>query len=114
MTNPTAWHTPFQDFEEGLNRSETPFFLGMAQGSMSVELFKPVGVDTQQPHAQDELYIIRSGTSGFKRDGESVQVAEGDVLFVPAGMDHRFVNFSDDFEAWVVFWGPKGGETHAD
>ena len=114
MTNPTAWHTPFQEFEEGLSSSETPFFLGMAQGSMTVELFKPVGVDAQQPHAQDELYIILSGTSGFKRDGESVQVAEGDVLFVPAGMDHRFVNFSDDFQTWVVFWGPKGGETHAD
>jgi hypothetical protein len=32
------------------------------------------------------------------------------VLFVPAGMDHRFVNFSGDFAAWVIFYGPAGGE----
>jgi hypothetical protein len=29
---------------------------------------------------------------------------------VPAGVPHRFVDFSDDFETWVVFYGPKGGE----
>jgi len=34
----------------------------------------------------------------------------GDVLFVAAGVEHRFLNISDDFSAWVVFWGPKGGE----
>ena len=32
------------------------------------------------------------------------------VLFVPAGVEHRFDDFSDDFAAWVVFFGPKGGE----
>jgi hypothetical protein len=32
------------------------------------------------------------------------------VLFVAAGVPHRFEEFSRDFAAWVVFWGPKGGE----
>jgi len=32
-------------------------------------------------------------------------------LFVAAGEEHRFEAFSDDFAAWVVFWGEKGGET---
>ena len=32
------------------------------------------------------------------------------MLFVEAGVDHRFVDFSDDFETWVIFWGPDGGE----
>jgi mannose-6-phosphate isomerase-like protein (cupin superfamily) len=34
----------------------------------------------------------------------------GDVLFVPAGMPHRFEDFSDDLAVWVIFYGPKGGE----
>ncbi len=34
----------------------------------------------------------------------------GDVLFVPAGVAHRFEDFSDDFGTWVVFYGPEGGE----
>jgi hypothetical protein len=34
-------------------------------------------------------------------------------LFAPAGLVHRFEEFSDDFATWVVFWGPKGGESNA-
>jgi uncharacterized protein YjlB len=33
-----------------------------------------------------------------------------DVLFVPAGVEHRFEGFSDDFAVWVFFFGPEGGE----
>lgn len=105
------WLSRLSDFTAGLDASDTPFFLGLAHGSMSVELFSPKGEDTQQPHLQDELYIIHRGRSDFLRDGEKVRVAAGDVLFVPAGMGHRFVDFSDDFETWVIFWGPDGGET---
>jgi len=32
------------------------------------------------------------------------------MLFVPAGVEHRFENFSDDFATWVIFYGPEGGE----
>jgi mannose-6-phosphate isomerase-like protein (cupin superfamily) len=34
----------------------------------------------------------------------------GEVLFVPAGVVHRFEDFSDDFATWVFFYGPEGGE----
>ena len=34
----------------------------------------------------------------------------GDVLFVPAGVTHRFENFTADLTVWVVFYGPEGGE----
>ncbi|ANU07298.1 cupin domain-containing protein [Paraurantiacibacter namhicola] len=104
------WLATLADFEGGLAATPEPFFAGLAHGTMTVELFRPEGEDTQQPHAQDELYIIRRGRSEFLRGGERVSVGEGDSLFVPAGMDHRFVDFSDDFDTWVVFWGPEGGE----
>ena len=43
--------------------------------------------------------------------GEERQAFEpGEALFVPAGVEHRFVDFSEDFSAWVVFYGPDGGE----
>jgi hypothetical protein len=32
------------------------------------------------------------------------------VLFVPADVEHRFEEFSDDLALWVVFYGPEGGE----
>ena len=34
----------------------------------------------------------------------------GDFLFVPAGMKHRFLDFGENLETWVIFYGPEGGE----
>jgi mannose-6-phosphate isomerase-like protein (cupin superfamily) len=64
----------------------------------------------QQPHRQDELYLIISGSGIFVNDGKRSAFAPGDVLFTAAGTAHRFENFSDDFVTWVNFYGPVGGE----
>jgi mannose-6-phosphate isomerase-like protein (cupin superfamily) len=87
-----------------------PFAVLMQHGSMSVELFAPQNSDTQQPHQQDELYVIVSGTATLYRDGERIACQASDVLFVPAGMEHRFEDFTADFSTWVIFYGPNGGE----
>lgn len=79
-------------------------------GSMSVELYAPVGKDPQAPHAQDELYFIQSGSGTFVLDGVSHEFEPGDCFFVAAGVEHRFTQFTPGFATWVVFWGPEGGE----
>jgi mannose-6-phosphate isomerase-like protein (cupin superfamily) len=93
----------------------TPFVNALRHGSMSVELFAPasagLGRDIQRPHTQDELYVVQRGRSAFWLEGERTEVQSGDVLFVPAGAEHRFEDFSHDFLTWVVFYGPHGGET---
>jgi mannose-6-phosphate isomerase-like protein (cupin superfamily) len=86
------------------------FVQAFAHGTMSVELYAPVGADPQTPHAQDELYFIYSGRGVFVADGERYPCAAGDCFFVAAGVAHRFEDFSSDFSTWVVFWGPQGGE----
>ena len=85
----------------------------MQHGTMAVEIFAPKETNFQTPHEQDELYIIVSGSGEFVAGGEQHGFAPGDVLFVPAGMEHRFTTFSADFVTWVVFYGPKGGEVGA-
>ncbi len=82
----------------------------LEHGSMELGYYKPVGVDDQSPHDQDEIYIVHAGHGTFVRENESIPFEAGDALFVAAGVEHRFVDFSDDFAAWVVFWGPQGGE----
>ncbi|HEY4772491.1 MAG TPA: cupin domain-containing protein [Steroidobacteraceae bacterium] len=100
---------PTQKWPEG-DRYAT----ALAHGSMSVGLYVPLGRDPQTPHSQDEIYIVRSGEAEFSVRGERQPCKTGDVLFVAAGIEHRFENLSSDFSAWVVFWGPKGGEQKAD
>ena len=82
----------------------------MQHGSMSLLYYAPRGEDRQQPHDQDEVYIVATGSGTFFKDGERKAFGSGDVLFAEAGAEHRFEDFSDDFGTWVVFYGPKGGE----
>lgn len=70
-------------------------------------LFAPDGGDHQTPHTQDEFYIIVSGSGTFQRGEERISFVTGDVLFVPAQAPHRFEDFSDDFQTWVIFFGPR-------
>lgn len=82
----------------------------MRNGSMSVELYAPSGHDPQQPHEQDELYVVATGSATLRIGEVEHPLEVGSVAFVRAGEDHRFERFSDDFSTWVVFWGPAGGE----
>ena len=82
----------------------------LRHGSLEVRWYAPKGVDPQTPHDRDEIYIVASGRGHFVRGAERVAFGPNDMLFVPAGTEHRFEDFSDDFATWVVFWGATGGE----
>jgi mannose-6-phosphate isomerase-like protein (cupin superfamily) len=79
-------------------------------GTLRVEMYKPEKVDHQKPHDRDEVYVIASGTGTFHNGGRQWSFKPGDFLFVPAGVEHRFDNFTPDFSTWVFFYGPVGGE----
>ncbi len=79
-------------------------------GTLKVEIYAPRGDDPQQPHWCDEVYVVISGTGFFLNGDERHPFKPGDLMFVPAGVVHRFENFSDDFATWVMFYGPEGGE----
>ena len=89
---------------------ESAFAQLFQHGTMEIEIYRPEGKDLQQPHEQDEIYFIASGSSQFEHEGAIEDVETGDVLFVAAGEHHSFMNFSADFSTWVVLFGPKGGE----
>ncbi len=99
--------------KEALDRladSESLFLNLFKHGTLVVEVYKPEKVDLQKPHTRDEVYIIISGSGEFLNDGVRTDFSPGDFLFVPAGVEHRFENFSEDFATWVLFYGPEGGE----
>ncbi|MBX7152249.1 cupin domain-containing protein [bacterium] len=93
-----------------LKESNREFKVLFERGSLSVELYRPDRVDKQKPHDRDEIYVIAIGSGKFELDGTSMAVTDGDFLFVPAGVHHRFFEFSEDFTVWVFFYGPSGGE----
>ena len=82
----------------------------LRHGSLQVKVYSPVGSDLQSPHSLDEGYVVMRGTGTFVSDAGRDAVQPGDFLFAPAGVAHRFEDFSEDFAVWVFFYGPEGGE----
>ena len=80
-------------------------------GSLSVEIYQPKGSDMQKPHSRDEVYVVISGRGWFVNGNTRQPFGPGELLSVPAGVVHRFEEFSEDFATWVIFYGPEGGES---
>ncbi len=99
-----------KDAFNSLKDSKEPFVTVFKHGTLAIEIYKPDKVDLQKPHDRDEVYIVSGGAGSFVLEGEVTTVSNGDFLFVPAGAEHRFVDFTDDFSTWVIFYGPIGGE----
>jgi mannose-6-phosphate isomerase-like protein (cupin superfamily) len=96
---------------QNLTDREGEIFVKVLQhGSMSVEIYRPVNIDPQTPHTQDELYVIINGSGKFVMNGKYSDFQQGDIIFVPAGAIHRFEDFTNDFATWAIFYGPEGGE----
>ena len=62
--------------------------------------------DRQQPHADDEVYVVLEGTGVLDVEGESVSLRQGDTAFVPAGADHRFSAY-EELIVLVIFSRPR-------
>ena len=93
-----------------LNNCPSDLLALFEHGSLNVEIYKPEIHDNQTPHDRDEIYVVISGKGTFLNNDKRVNFKAGDFLFVPAGIEHRFTNFTADFSTWVFFYGPKGGE----
>jgi mannose-6-phosphate isomerase-like protein (cupin superfamily) len=63
--------------------------------------------DPQTPHGQDELYYVISGRGRFRVGGEDRPVGPGTILFVEAGVEHRFHTITQDISVLVVFAPPE-------
>ncbi len=91
-------------------RDDKRFVELLSHGTLSVELYAPRGNDPQSPHTRDEAYVVVSGHGEFVNGSARHPFGPGDFLFVPAGVAHRFEDFTDDLVVWVIFYGPEGGE----
>lgn len=79
-------------------------------GTLQVKMYQPERKDSQKPHTRDEVYVIARGSGWFVNGAHRHPFQTGDLLFVPAGVIHRFEEFTEDFCTWVLFYGPEGGE----
>ncbi len=58
--------------------------------------------DRQQPHEDDEVYVVLDGTGVLEVEGEQHALSIGHSIFVPAGAEHRFSAY-EQLALLVVF-----------
>ena len=58
--------------------------------------------DKQQPHADDEVYVVLEGSGVLNVEGEAIPVSQGQAIFVPAGADHQFTAY-EGLSVLVIF-----------
>jgi mannose-6-phosphate isomerase-like protein (cupin superfamily) len=65
-------------------------------------------VDPQQPHGRDEVYHVIEGRARFRLEDEDRPVGAGSILYVGAGLEHRFHSIEKALTVLVVFGGERG------
>jgi mannose-6-phosphate isomerase-like protein (cupin superfamily) len=76
--------------------------------ALTVGLFAagPGYTDVQEPHGEDEVYVVLAGHAVIDVDGSHSSVAAGSIIYVPRGLPHHFHDVSDDLRVVVVFVPP--------
>jgi len=64
--------------------------------------------DRQQPHEEDEVYVVLEGSGVLEVEGTATPLDEGMALFVPAHAEHRFTAY-EHLALLVIFNGPHSG-----
>jgi len=76
-------------------------------GDLEIRLYATKRRDPQGPHDPDEPYILVAGTGHF-RCGDRLTAADAsDLVYTATHEAYRFEDFTDDFPASVIFYGPQ-------
>jgi mannose-6-phosphate isomerase-like protein (cupin superfamily) len=78
-------------------------FLRVPALSLGLYALPAGGVDPQKPHSEDEVYYVVSGKGTVRVGAEDRPVQAGSIIFVAAGVEHRFHTISEDLTLLVYF-----------
>ncbi len=84
-------------------------FLRVPAMSAGVYVLPAGGADPQSPHKQDEMYYVVRGQGRMRAGSEDQAVSEGSVIFVVAGVEHRFYDVTEELVV-LVFFAPAESE----
>ena len=78
-------------------------FLRVAALSAGLYVLPAGATDPQRPHHEDEMYYVVRGKARFRAGGKDQEISTGSVLFVAAGVEHRFHDITEELEILVFF-----------
>jgi len=91
--------------EESQKKSGKRYFEFLRVPAMSAGIYTLTAgaTDPQSPHREDELYYVVRGRASMKAGNEDHAVAAGAVIFIAAGVEHRFYDIEEELSVLVFF-----------
>jgi len=88
-----------------LSRSSGRYLEFLRVPSLSAGLYRlpAASVDPQTPHTEDEVYYVLSGRAVIRTGEEDRPVGPGSLVYVKAGVEHRFHAIVEDVSVLVFF-----------
>jgi len=98
----------YSDVAQDRTKSGNPYLQFINAGTLSLGLYVLAAgaVDTQSPHAEDEIYYVVAGRGVIVVAGERQPVQPGSIVFVAKEIEHRFVDIEDELSI-LVFFAPE-------
>jgi quercetin dioxygenase-like cupin family protein len=78
-------------------------FLRVPSMSAGVYVLRAGSSDGQSPHRQDELYYVLHGKARMRAGAQDQAVRRGSVIFIAAGVEHRFYDIEEEIALLVLF-----------
>jgi mannose-6-phosphate isomerase-like protein (cupin superfamily) len=78
-------------------------FVRSADLSAGLYVLPVGGTDPQQPHSEDEMYVVLAGRARIQVGETDFAANPGDSIFVPAFLEHRFHSIKEELRVIVVF-----------
>ena len=78
-------------------------FLRVPAMSAGMYVLPSGATDGQTPHKEDEIYYVVRGKAKMRLGREEREVREADVIFVEAGLEHRFFDIAEELVLLVMF-----------
>jgi mannose-6-phosphate isomerase-like protein (cupin superfamily) len=90
-------------------RSEDAWHEFLRAGMFSAGVYRLAegATDPQDPHEEDEVYLVLSGRAVLEVAGERLPVTRGSLAFVAKRVEHRFTDIREDLEVLVLFAPPE-------
>jgi mannose-6-phosphate isomerase-like protein (cupin superfamily) len=101
---PTATQTAFTLTTLLEERKEAYLeFLRVPSMSMGLYVLEVAATDPQQPHSEDEVYVVTSGRAKIRVADEVHKVEAGSIIYVGANVEHKFFEIEERLEVLVFF-----------
>jgi mannose-6-phosphate isomerase-like protein (cupin superfamily) len=78
-------------------------FLRVPALSCGLYVLEAGSSDPQQPHSEDEIYVVMGGRAQIRVADQDRPVVAGSIVYVAAGVEHRFHSIEEALEVLVVF-----------